>query len=63
MYNIVILPQHQTVNYTIIHNVDIAQATYRFYIILNTFYKFDGIPYYKNIICSALYLVLSFVEI
>ena len=48
--------------YFTLHNFDISQVTYQFYIILDIFYNFHGIPYYKNIVCTALHFVLSFVE-
>jgi len=40
---------------TAIPNVDILQATCQDYVIINKFYKFYGILYYKNIICTALH--------
>jgi len=49
---------------TAIPSVDIPQTTCQFYIlvIINKFCTFCGNPYYKNIIFTALHLVLSFVE-
>jgi hypothetical protein len=49
--------------YTIIHSADISQATYQFNIILNKYCMYYGIPNYRNIICTALHLVLNFEEI
>jgi len=36
--------------YTAVHNVDISQATYQFYTILNKFCKFNGTQYKKKTI-------------